>query len=70
MKKNNAKKLYLYRETLRRLSSTELVQAAGGAWSDDSVCPTTGPSRHGQCQAKGEGGGNGHGTGDGTGNGH
>ena len=49
MKKNNAKKLHLYRETLRRLNSTELVQAAGGAWSDDSVCPTTGPSKNANC---------------------
>lgn len=45
MKKNNAKKLALSRETLRRLNQIELGQAAGGAWSDDSVCPTTGPSR-------------------------
>jgi hypothetical protein len=49
MKKNNAKKLALSRETLRRLNQTELVQAAGGAWSDESVCPTTGPSRRGHC---------------------
>jgi len=49
MKKNNAKKLALSRETLHRLNQTELVQAAGGAWSDDSVCPTTGPSKRGNC---------------------
>ena len=44
MKKTNAKKLALSKETLLRLNDTELVRAAGGAWSDDSVCPTTGPS--------------------------
>jgi hypothetical protein len=49
MKKNNAKKLALSRETLHRLNQTELVQAAGAAWSDDSVCPTTGPSKRGNC---------------------
>lgn len=49
MKKNNAKKLALSTETLRRLNNTELVQAAGGAWSDDSVCPTTGPSEKRFC---------------------
>ena len=55
MKKNNAKKLSLSRETLRRLNATELVQAAGGAWSDDSVCPTTRPSK--QCPQAVVGGG-------------
>ena len=49
MKKNNAKKLSISRETLRRLNQMELAQADGAAWSDDSVCPTTGPSRRGQC---------------------
>jgi len=44
MKKNNAKKLALSKETLLRLNPAELVRADGGAWSDDSVCPTTGPS--------------------------
>jgi hypothetical protein len=61
MKKNNGKKLSLFRETLRRLSSTELGQVAGGAWSDDSVCPTTRPSKHGYCQQDKEDGGNGNG---------
>lgn len=40
MKKNNAKKLALSRETLFRLSHTELMQAAGGGWSDESICPS------------------------------
>jgi hypothetical protein len=36
-----AKKLEIAKETLRRLESKELFQAAGGGgWSDDSVCPT------------------------------
>ena len=56
MKKSNAKKLNLYKETLRRLSSTELVQAAGGAWTDDSVCPTTGPSKRSNCPQQAKGG--------------
>ena len=49
MKKNNAKKLALSKETLLRLNGTELVHAAGGAWSDDSVCPGTGPSEKRFC---------------------
>jgi hypothetical protein len=55
MKKNNAKKLALSRETLHRLHQTELTQANGAAWSDDSVCPTTGPSRRGPCPQAGAG---------------
>jgi hypothetical protein len=39
------KKLEIAKETLRRLDNKELLQAAvGGAWSDDSVCPTVNPS--------------------------
>jgi hypothetical protein len=49
MKKSNAKKLALSRETLLRLHDTELVRAAGGAWSDDSVCPSTAPSDRRPC---------------------
>ena len=49
MKKTNAKKLVLSRETLLRLQETELERARGGAWSDDSVCPTTGPSEKRFC---------------------
>jgi hypothetical protein len=44
VKKNNTKKLVVSRETLIRLNAPELVLAAGGAWSDESVCPTTAPS--------------------------
>ncbi|HEY3568194.1 MAG TPA: hypothetical protein VGP73_09700 [Thermoanaerobaculia bacterium] len=35
------KKLEIAKETLRRLDSRELFQAAGGGggWSDTSVCP-------------------------------
>ncbi len=44
MKKNEAKKLSLSRETLVRLNSPELGKVGGGGWSDDSVCPTTTPS--------------------------
>lgn len=43
-----AKKLELTKETLRPLDSRNLIQAAGGSgggWSDNSVCPTTTPSR-------------------------
>jgi hypothetical protein len=49
MNKNNAKKLTLSKETLRRLNETELLRAAGGAWSDESVCPTTSPSEKRFC---------------------
>jgi len=49
VKKNNAKKLSLARETLIRLDDPKLGLAAGGAWSEDSVCPTTGPSGNGFC---------------------
>jgi hypothetical protein len=34
------KKLEISKETLRRLDNKELLGAAGGGWSDDSVCPT------------------------------
>jgi len=44
MRKNTLKKLTLARETLVRLNAPELGLAEGGAWSDDSVCPGTGPS--------------------------
>lgn len=60
MKKNNAKKLALSRETLHRLNNVELIQAAGGAWSDDSVCPSTGPSERFCAKDKGPGHNNGH----------
>lgn len=43
MKKINAKKLVLSRETLVRMDGQKLAFAVGGAWSEDSVCPT-GPS--------------------------
>ncbi len=45
MKKKDAKKkLALATETLVRLTSPDLVRVGGGAWSDESVCPTTAPS--------------------------
>ena len=44
MKKHETKKLSLSRETLVCLTQPELRKAGGGAWSDDSVCPTTAPS--------------------------
>ncbi|HBL27753.1 MAG TPA: hypothetical protein DD490_13025 [Acidobacteria bacterium] len=50
MKKNATKKLALSRETLVRLNGPALGYVDGGAWSDDSVCPTTGPSDHGRCR--------------------
>lgn len=41
MKKAKAvKKLEVSKETLRQLNGLELKPVAGGAWSDDSVCPT------------------------------
>lgn len=40
-KKEAVKKLALSRETLVRLSSPEMRNAVGGAWSDGSVCPGT-----------------------------
>jgi len=43
-KKDAKKKLSLSTETLVRLTVPELGQIAGGAWSDNSVCPTTSPS--------------------------
>ena len=46
MKKTmTVKKLEIAKETLRRLDSKELLQAAGQAWSDDSVCPTVTSNR-------------------------
>jgi hypothetical protein len=45
MQKKDVKKLILSRETIVRMENTELGKVLGGAWSDDSVCPTTAPSR-------------------------
>ena len=46
MKKTmTVKKLEIAKETLRRLDNKELLQAAGQAWSDDSVCPTVTSNR-------------------------
>jgi hypothetical protein len=39
------KKLEIAKETLRNLDNKELLQAAGQAWSDDSVCPTVTSNR-------------------------
>ena len=42
------KKLEIAKETLRRLDNKDLREAdggSGGGWSDNSVCPTTTPSR-------------------------
>jgi hypothetical protein len=47
-KKEALKKLALSRETLVRLTSPEMRNVLGGAWSDNSVCPgttTTGESQ-------------------------
>jgi hypothetical protein len=44
MKKKDVRKLTLSRETIIRLENTDLKKALGGAWSDDSVCPTVNPS--------------------------
>ena len=44
-KAKTIKKLELAKETLRQLDNKELHEAAAGAWSDDSVCPTVG-SQH------------------------
>lgn len=44
MKKTEVKKLTLSRETIVRLEAPDLRRAQGGAWSDESVCPTTAPS--------------------------
>lgn len=49
MKKSVSKKLFLSKETLVRLNGPELGQAAGGGWSDDSICPTTTPSENRSC---------------------
>lgn len=49
VKKKDAKKLYVSRETLVRLTNPELGKVEGGAWSDDSVCPTTAPSDNKPC---------------------
>ncbi len=46
MKKTSQKKLVLSKETLVRLDDPALHRAGGAGWSDDSVCPTTSPSRH------------------------
>jgi hypothetical protein len=43
-KKDAKKKLLLSTETLVRLTNPDLGKVAGGAWSDESVCPTTAPS--------------------------
>jgi len=45
MKKQDLKKLTLSRETLVRLEGPDLRQVLGGAWSDDSVCPTVTSNR-------------------------
>lgn len=47
--KKSSKKLYLSKETLVHLNGPELGQAAGGGWSDDSICPTTTPSENRSC---------------------
>lgn len=44
-KKETFKKLALSRETLVLLSSPEMQQAGGGAWSDGSICPGTTTTR-------------------------
>lgn len=47
-KATTVKKLEIAKETLRRLDNKDLLEAAGGSgggWSDNSVCPTTTPSR-------------------------
>ncbi|HEX9940435.1 MAG TPA: class I lanthipeptide [Thermoanaerobaculia bacterium] len=44
MKKKDVKKLTLSRETLVGLDAQDLKKAGGGAWSDESICPTTAPS--------------------------
>lgn len=49
MKKNDAKKLSLSRETLVRLTNPDLGKVAGAAWSEESICPTTAPSDHKPC---------------------
>jgi hypothetical protein len=36
----SVKKLEIAKETLRNLDNKELLQVAGQAWSEDSVCPT------------------------------
>lgn len=54
MKKNNAKKLALSRETLVRLDDPKLGIAEGGAWSENSICPTTGPSEGRFCARSAE----------------
>ncbi len=49
IKATMVKKLEIAKETLRRLDNKDLLEAAGGSggggWSDNSVCPTTTPSR-------------------------
>ncbi len=44
-KEKTVKKLEIAKETLRNLDNKELLQAAGQAWSDDSVCPTVTSNR-------------------------
>jgi hypothetical protein len=58
VKKNSAKKLALCRETLVRLDDPKLGLVEGGAWSENSVCPTTAPSEFRFC-ARNAGNGNG-----------
>jgi hypothetical protein len=49
MKKVSDRKLLLGKETLSSLTTVKLAVAQGGAWSEDSVCPTTAPSEVGRC---------------------
>jgi hypothetical protein len=49
VKKNNAKKLALSKETLARLDGPKLGLVEGGAWSENSICPTTAPSEARPC---------------------
>ena len=44
-KKKLTKKLTLSKETLVRLDAPDLREAVAAGWSDDSVCPTTHPSK-------------------------
>ena len=48
--KETLKKLALSKETVLQLTHRELRSAAGGGWSDDSVCPTSTPSDCKRCQ--------------------
>ncbi len=49
MKKYEIRKLALSKETVTLLVGAKLEAAQGGAWSDDSVCPTTAPSERRPC---------------------